>query len=55
MEQGYLVLDDYPKIKRLYNKAVKEDEEIFTYKGQEILTQYAKYLLEYMEMMKGRH
>jgi hypothetical protein len=32
-----------------YNKAVKEDKETFIFQGQEILTTYAKYLLEYLK------
>jgi hypothetical protein len=32
-----------------YDKAVKEKKETFIFQGQEILTAYAKYLLEYLK------
>lgn len=55
MNYKTILIDEYPAIKKLYEKAVRDGEEVFQYKGQDILTSYAKYLLEYMEMIKGRH
>jgi len=31
-----------------YNKAIKNNKSSFVYDGQEILTSYARYLLEYL-------
>lgn len=48
--------DDIPKIRRLYRKALKEKKKQFVYQGHDILTDYAKYLLEYFDMMtQKRH
>jgi hypothetical protein len=41
------------ELKRLYNKAVKEGKEIFIYNGQEVLVDYAKYLIQYLEGKNG--
>ena len=37
-------------LKKAYAKAQKENVESFNFYGQEILTRYAKYLLEYLDM-----
>ena len=37
------------ELKTLYNKAVKESKESFTYNGDEYLTSYAKYMIEYLD------
>jgi len=37
------------QLRRLYNKAVKENQEQFEFKGQALLVDYAKYLLEYLD------
>ena len=36
-------------LRKRYDKAVENDEETFTFKGEELLTSYAKYLLEHLE------
>ena len=36
------------QLKKLYNKAVKENRPQFEFKGQILVTGYAKYLLEYL-------
>lgn len=41
--------DEYEELKNLYENANKENEETFIFKGQVLLTQYAKYLIEYIE------
>jgi hypothetical protein len=53
-KQKMISIGEYPAIKRLYDKAVKEGKEVFQYDGCDILTSYAKYLLEYMEMKMRR-
>lgn len=40
--------NDYKQLKKLYNLAVKENKEFFLFKDKEILTAYAKYLIEYL-------
>jgi len=37
------------KLQKKYDKAVKDNLYSFTYNGAEILTAYAKYLLEYLK------
>jgi hypothetical protein len=37
-------------LKRLYFIALEEKQEVFVYQGQQILTDYAKYLIQYLEM-----
>ena len=37
------------KLQKKYDKAVKDNLYSFTYNGAEILTGYAKYLLEYLK------
>ena len=42
---------DKPKIERLgtaYEQAVKESKEQFAFEGEDYVTDYAKYLLEYL-------
>ena len=42
---------DRPKMKRLqarYDRAVEKKEEWFVFDGEQYLTDYAKYLLEYL-------
>lgn len=38
----------YLDLKQLYDEAVLEKREIFLFQEKEILTSYAKYLLEYL-------
>jgi hypothetical protein len=40
------------KLQKKYDNAVKNEIDVFTYDGNEILTSYAKYLLEYLKMSK---
>lgn len=39
----------YEALKKDYDKAVAEGKEQFTHKGEELVTAYAKYLLEYLK------
>lgn len=41
---------NYRRLKMSYDKAVKEGKTDFTFDGDTLLVQYAKYVLEYMEM-----
>jgi len=36
-------------LKAHYKKALEEDRETFVFEGREILTDYAKYMIEYLE------
>lgn len=38
----------YLKLKRIYKKAEKEGKEQFEFEGHTVLTQYAKYMLQYL-------
>ena len=42
------------QLKKAYNKAVKDGAESFILNGDEILTRYAKYLLEYFDMQLNK-
>jgi len=51
-----LDLSDIPSLRRHYSKAVADKKEQFWFKGVEILTDYAKYVLEYaLSFRKPRH
>lgn len=39
-------------LKRIYNQSVKDNIEIFEIDGFEFYTPFAKYLLEYLDMLK---
>lgn len=41
--------DRYKHLKRLYEKAVEEKEEMFLFEGQFMVTGFAKYVLEYLD------
>ena len=42
-------LQTYNRFKTEYQRAVKENKEQFTFDGHSFLTQYAKYLLQYLK------
>jgi hypothetical protein len=46
---SHVTRENYPEFKKLYEKARDTNAESFWFKGQEILTQYAKYLCEYVD------
>ena len=46
-------LDDLTQLKSEYNKALEDGKESFMFKGTELLTLYAKYLIEYMTLIKN--
>jgi len=47
-------MDDLPKLKKLYSKAVEQGKEQFEFKFKPIVTSYAKYLIEYMESRNSK-
>jgi hypothetical protein len=51
--QGMVKLEDLAPLKKAYQKAVNEGESQFNFKGMVFLTDYAKYLIEYLESLKG--
>lgn len=40
---------DLKRLKKLYNKAVREGRDQFTFRGQPVLTSFAKYYIDYLE------
>ncbi|MFO7897772.1 MAG: hypothetical protein R6V58_01790 [Planctomycetota bacterium] len=44
--------EDIKELKKRYNEAVKNGEEVFEFQRQQILTTYAKYLIEYLENLR---
>lgn len=46
----YITPDEIRALKVAYEKAVKDGREEFIYKGHTLLTDYAKYLIEYLEI-----
>lgn len=39
------------EFKMLYNGAVNEGKELFIFNGSEVLTDYAKYVIEYFDII----
>lgn len=40
-------LENIDKFKLLYNDAVSKNKEMFVFEGRDVLTSYAKYVIEY--------
>lgn len=40
--------NDFKQFKKIYGDAIKTGKESFIFKGDEYLTAYAKYLIEYL-------
>lgn len=51
MTTTFISKHDLPKLKRLYNKAIKEGKSEFEYHEQTLLVSYAKYLIEYLNTL----
>mgnify|MGYP000877740103 FL=1 len=49
-EENYISLSDGPALQKVYDEAVANFKSIFIFKGQEMLTSYGKYLLEYINL-----
>lgn len=47
---GDFVIDDYHRLKKSYDKAVAEKQETFMWGDQELVVNFAKYVLEYLRM-----
>jgi len=45
---------NFKELNKLYKKAVADSKEQFIWEGQDILTAYAKYLIQYIEMKVGK-
>jgi hypothetical protein len=43
----------YQRLKKAYKKAVTDGKTQFVFEGNMLLTDYAKYLLQFMEMKLG--
>lgn len=43
----------FATLKEKYNHAVENKIEVFEFEGQEVLTSYARYLIEYLETIFG--
>lgn len=41
--------EELPEFKKEYEKALEDGKENFIWKGSEVFTGYAKYLIEYLE------
>lgn len=47
-----VTVEDLKPLKKAYDQAVKDGKDYFVYKGTELVTSYAKYLLEYLQTLK---
>lgn len=45
-----ITLDNIEQFKSNYNNAVSEDRDVFIFEGKEVLTSYAKYVIEYFNI-----
>lgn len=51
MNSSNFTKDKYLELKELYEQAIENNEDTITIDGQVLLTNYAKYLLEYLAMV----
>jgi ribosomal protein S8E len=47
--EGKVIFIEVQGLRKVYDQAVASGETVFLYEGHEVLTAYAKYLLEYLE------
>jgi len=47
----HLNIDDRDSFVKAYEKAVAKKQEVFNFKGHDFLVDYAKYLIEYMDIV----
>ena len=45
--------ENYKEFKKLYEKAVEEKKDMFIYQEQDVLTNFAKYLIEYHDQIRN--
>lgn len=53
--QGTITLAELPELKVEYERAAKEGAELFKFKGNDLYTDYAKYLIQHMENVEKKH
>jgi hypothetical protein len=51
MNSSNFTKDKYLELKELYEQAIENNKDTITIDGQVLLTNYAKYLLEYLAMV----
>ena len=51
MNSANFTKDKYLELKELYEQAIENNKDTITIDGQVLLTNYAKYLLEYLAMV----
>lgn len=49
-----LTKEQYKEFVKLYEKAVKNNDEMFVFYGQMVLTEYAKHLLTYFKLQNDK-
>ncbi len=49
MDTIQLTEQSLKQLKKQYDKAIEDKQEVFTFQGHELLVSYAKYLIEYAE------
>jgi hypothetical protein len=49
-----LTLDDYKRLKKTYNQAIKDGQTQFKFNGYPVLVEYAKFALQYLEFKFGK-
>ena len=54
-EKNQLTVDKMPKFKKAYLKAVKEKKEVFIFEGNNILTKFAKHMIDYYNSHHGEN
>ena len=50
---NFITEENYQEFRKLYEKAVKEKEDIFMFQEQEVLTKFAKYVVEHHEQTRN--
>ncbi|NIQ14782.1 MAG: hypothetical protein GTO02_10400 [Candidatus Dadabacteria bacterium] len=45
-----ITVNNIEQFKEMYNSAVNEGKELFIFEGSEVLTSYAKYVIEYFNI-----
>lgn len=53
MEQKFITSKNIDKFRTLYLKAKAKKQEVFIFESQDVLVQYAKYVLEYYDTTHG--
>jgi hypothetical protein len=48
-KRNYITEDNYPSFKKQYQRAIQAGHVTFEHEGQLVLTDYARYVIEYVE------